>query len=199
MAEQKPNIPTKVHGGQKGAESKLTNIVRISGRDINGEYDIVAALRNIKGISHNLASAIALVTERKYGIKQTETIGSLSEDKLAELETVIKEPQKFGVPLFMLNRRKDIDTGLDLHFVGTDLIVKIKNDMDNGIKLQTWTGFRRQYGQKVRGQRTRSTGRTGRTVGVTKKKIQEEVKKGRSPKPAAGAAPAAAAAPAPAK
>ncbi len=126
MAEQKPNIPTKVHGGQKGAESKPTNIVRMAGRDINGNKDIAAALRNIKGISHNLASAIALVTERKFGIKQTETIGSLSEEKLAELETVIKEPQKYGVPLFMLNRRKDIDTGLDLHFVGTDLIVKIK-------------------------------------------------------------------------
>ena len=75
MAEQKPNIPTKVHGGQKGAESKLTNIVRMAGRDLDGNKDIAAALRNIKGISHNLASAIALVTERKFGIKQTETIG----------------------------------------------------------------------------------------------------------------------------
>lgn len=204
MGEQRPNAP-KVHGGpqQKSAESKLTNIVRIAGRDINGEYDIVAALRHIKGISHNLASAIALVTERKFGIKEMETIGSLSEEKLGELETVIKEPGKFGVPIYMLNRRKDIDTGLDLHFVGTDLIVKIKQDIDNGIKLQSWIGFRRQYGQKVRGQRTRSTGRTGRTVGVTKKKIQEEAKKGRAPKPAAGAAAGAAtaagAAPAPAQ
>ena len=203
MAEQRANTP-KVHGGPQqkgGAESRATNIVRIAGRDINGEYDITAALRHIKGISHNLASAIALVTERKFGIKENETIGSLSEEKLGQLETVIKEPGKFGVPVFMLNRRNDIDTGLDLHFVGTDLIVKIKQDIDNGIKLQSWIGFRRQYGQKVRGQRTRSTGRTGRTVGVTKKKIQEEAKKGRSPKPAggaAGAAPAAAAAPAPA-
>jgi small subunit ribosomal protein S13 len=201
MAEQKPNAP-KAHGGpQKGAESKLTNIVRISGRDINGEYDIVAALRNIKGISHNLAKAIALVTQRKFGIVETTSIGSLDEENLEKLESVIKEPGKFGVPVYMLNRRNDIDTGLDLHFVGTDLIVKIKQDMDNGIKLQSWIGFRRQYGQKVRGQRTRSTGRTGKTIGVTKKRIEEETKKSRAPKPAGGTAPAAgaAAASAPAK
>ena len=33
-----------------------------------------------------------------------------------------------------------------------------------------------QYGQKVRGQATRSTGRTGATVGVTKKAIQQAEK-----------------------
>jgi small subunit ribosomal protein S13 len=177
-------------------EQKLTNIVRIAGRDINGEYNIVAALWNIKGISHNLAQAIALVTQRKYGISETTSIGSLDEANLAKLESVIKEPGKYGVPVYMLNRRNDIDTGTDLHFVGTDLIVKIKQDMENGIKLQSWIGFRRQYGQKVRGQRTRSTGRTGKTVGVTKKRIEEETKKSRAPKPAAGAPSGGAAAPA---
>ena len=37
----------------------------------------------------------------------------------------------------------------------------------------TWRGFRHTYGQKVRGQRTRSTGRTGMTVGVLRKSIMK--------------------------
>jgi small subunit ribosomal protein S13 len=55
--------------------------------------------------------------------------------------------------------------------------VQTRQDIEDMIKQQTYVGFRHQYGQKVRGQRTRSTGRTGATVGVTKKKIQEEQKK----------------------
>lgn len=208
--EQKPTAPKPQEGKPKASEA--INIVRIAGRDINGKYTIVHALRHIKGIGNNLAYAIALLAEKNFGIAQTTTIGALEESKLAQLESVIKEPGKFGVPNYMLNRRKDAESAGDMHMVGTDLTVRIKQDMDNSIKLQSWTGFRRQYGQKVRGQRTRSTGRTGETVGVTKKRIQEEAKKARAapagagggaaaPKAEAGApaaAPAAPAQPAPA-
>ncbi|MGA3020904.1 MAG: 30S ribosomal protein S13 [Candidatus Micrarchaeales archaeon] len=207
--EQKPTAQKARTGGQQQKASEAMNIVRIAGRDINGKYDIPAALRHIKGISHNLANAIALIVERQFGIMESTSIGSLEEERLAKLESVIKDPAKFGVPVYMLDRRKDSDTGLDMHLVGTDLLVKTRQDIDNSIKLQDWIGFRRQYGQKVRGQRTRSTGRTGRTVGVTKKRIAEEAKKKAAParpgtpgekkeggQPAAAAAPAA---PAPAQ
>lgn len=177
--EQKPNVQ-KAHGGQPQKASEAMNIVRIAGRDINGKYDIVAALRHIKGVSHNLANAIALIAARQFGIQEKTSIGSLDEETMGKLESVIKDPAKFGVPSYMLNRRKDTETGMDIHLVGTDLIAKIKQDIDNGMKIQSWIGFRRQYGQKVRGQRTRSTGRTGKTVGVTKKRIAEEAKKARA-------------------
>ncbi len=200
--EPKTNVP-KAQSKPQAKANEPINIVRIAGRDINGKYTIEGALRQIKGISHNMASAMAMLAEKQYGITRSTTIGSLEEKKLDELETVIKEPGKFGVPNYMLNRRKDSDTGVDVHFVGTDLLVKTRQDIDSTIKLQSWIGFRRQYGQKVRGQRTRSTGRTGETVGVTKKRIQEEAKKATKPsgqgaaaagpaKEGGGAAPAAA-------
>jgi small subunit ribosomal protein S13 len=183
--EQKQSAPKAPEGRPKA--SAAINIVRIAGRDINGNYSIVAALRHIKGISHSLANAIALLAEKNFGITQTTTIGSLDEERVEKLESLIKEPGRFGVPAFMLNRREDTDTGVNAHNVGTDLIVKTRQDMDSSIKLQSWIGYRRQYGQKVRGQHTRSTGRTGETVGVTKKRIQEEAKKTR----ASGGAPGA--------
>ncbi len=37
-------------------------------------------------------------------------------------------------------------------------------------KLRSWKGIRHNLGLKVRGQRTRTTGRLGLTVGVTKGK-----------------------------
>jgi len=185
----------KAPAAQAQKVSDAINIVRIADRDIDGKYTISAALRHIKGISHNLANAISLIVDRQFGITPNTTIGSLDDEKIEKLESVIKEPGKFGVPSFMLNRQKDYDTNTDMHFVGTDLIVKVKQDIDNTMKLETWIGYRRQSGQRVRGQRTRSTGRTGVTVGVTKKKILEETKKSKAPsKPGGGQANAPAAA-----
>ncbi len=175
-------------------------IIRMAGRDIRGNYSIVNALMQIKGIGYNMARAIGLAVERKNGINMYTKIGTLSEAQLSELETTMKEPTKLGIPNFMLNRRNDVDTGVDMHLVGTDLTVSVRQDIDRDIRAKAWRGFRHMYGQRARGQRTRSTGRTGATIGVTKGKAMpgaggEAAAKGPSGAPAGGkAAPSASAA-----
>jgi len=37
-------------------------------------------------------------------------------------------------------------------------------------KIKCWRGIRHRLGLKVRGQRTKTTGRTGMTIGVRRKK-----------------------------
>ncbi len=152
------------------------SIVRIAGRDINGNFKITKALMQVKGIGATMASAISNIAKSKFGIDPSTRIGSLSEEKIAELESIMKNPLKFGIPEYLLNRRKDRETGENMHLIGSDLTVRVRQDIDYDIKIQTWRGFRHQYGQKVRGQRTRSTGRTGATVGVTKKATEQAQK-----------------------
>ena len=192
-------------------EKQETSIIRMAGRDINGNYDVRRGLMQIKGIGQNMARAIAKGYARIYKVDEATTLGSLTDEQVAQLEGLIKEPQKAGVPAFMLNRRKDLETGMDMHVAGTDLIVKTRQDIEMGIKMQTWVGSRHQYGQRARGQRTRNTGRTGTTVGVMKKSVQQQVapaagaggktpKEGKAPKEEKGtaaAAPGPAAKPAP--
>ena len=100
----------------------------------------------------------------------------------------------------MLNRRKDTYSGKDIHAIGTDLAYLVRQDIDHEKESGTWKGYRHAYGQKVRGQRTRSTGRTGMTVGVLRKSV---LAKAGASAPTAAAAQAAgapgAAAPAGAK
>jgi small subunit ribosomal protein S13 len=185
MAEEQQAKPK----GQEGRKaSEAISIVRLAGRDIDGRLPVFRALRQIKGIGQGMANAMAEATERSQGISRVKQIGALSEEEMAKLESVIRSPEKFGVPQFMLNRQKDAEANASIHVVGTDLVIKTRQDMDNSIKQQTWIGFRRQYGQKVRGQRTRATGRTGETVGVAKKKVEEAEKAARAPKGAAGPA-----------
>ncbi|MHA1596704.1 MAG: 30S ribosomal protein S13, partial [Candidatus Asgardarchaeia archaeon] len=56
------------------------------------------------------------------------------------------------------------------HLLGSDLILRINMDIQREKKLRSWRGMRHALGLKVRGQKTRTTGRTGRTVGVRRKK-----------------------------
>jgi small subunit ribosomal protein S13 len=153
-------------------EKVEASIIRMAGRDINGEYNITRGLMQIKGIGHNMANIMAIRYKEKYGIDISTKIGTLSDKQLNDLEGIIKEPLKYNIPKFLANRNKDLETGEDMHVVGTDLIVKTRFDIDTGIKLQSWVGSRHQYGQKARGQRTRNTGRTGATIGVIKKSAQ---------------------------
>lgn len=195
--EEGKDKATKEQHQEKKAPS-TSSIVRIAGRDIDGELDIPSALREIKGIGYNLSHALSLGIRDQFNIPLNTRIGELEETQMAQIESMIKDPKKAKVPLYILNRRKDRETGQDEHLVGTDLIVRNRQDIENDIKIQTYRGFRHRWGQKVRGQKTRSTGRTGATVGVTKSKVEAAAKAASAPaaKPGAPGAEKPAAAPA---
>jgi small subunit ribosomal protein S18e len=50
------------------------------------------------------------------------------------------------------------------------LDTKYREDLERLKKIKSHRGLRHYMGLKVKGQKTKSTGRTGRTLGVTKKK-----------------------------
>lgn len=83
-----------------------------------------------------------------------------------------------------------------------DLAFAQRQDIEREKKLYTWKGYRHAYGKKVRGQRTRNTGRKGMALGVLRKTIlgAAQAQKAQAAQAAApaGAGPAKAAAPAPA-
>lgn len=58
--------------------------------------------------------------------------------------------------------------------VGAELIYFVKEDIEREKRIKSWRGVRHALGLKVRGQRTRTTGRLGVTVGVRKKKQAQQ-------------------------
>jgi small subunit ribosomal protein S13 len=58
--------------------------------------------------------------------------------------------------------------------LGSDWLVMIREDIDLMKRIKSYKGVRHEFGYKVRGQRTRSTGRKGAVVGVARKKIAKE-------------------------
>jgi small subunit ribosomal protein S13 len=146
---------------------EFRHILRIIDTDVDGTLKAPYALRKIKGISLNLANAIL----KKAGINPDVRVGFLSETEVERIEEIINEPTKFGLPSWLLNRRKDLETGKDAHLITADLVLRTKMDIEQMKELKSWRGYRHSYGLKVRGQRTRTTGRSGKALGVKKKEI----------------------------
>ncbi|MEM1564931.1 MAG: 30S ribosomal protein S13 [Candidatus Bathyarchaeia archaeon] len=144
---------------------EFRHIIRVIDTDIDGTLKVPYALKKVKGISLSLARAILA----RAGINPHMRAGFLTEAEVEKIEEIIKDPAKYGIPGWLLNRRKDLETGKDLHLISADLILRTKMDIEKLKEIKSWRGYRHAYGLKVRGQRTRTTGRTGKTVGVKKK------------------------------
>ncbi|MBR9683282.1 30S ribosomal protein S13 [Candidatus Woesearchaeota archaeon] len=172
MTEEKQNTevkPVKKAPVQKPQES-LKHIVRIGQVDLIGDKPLKISLRKIKGMGFNLANAICNVA----GINKGKKVGALSEEEIKKLNDVIADPMGKGIPVWMLNQRKNYETGEDKHlFLGTLDFVK-----DNTIKrlrrIKCYKGVRHSKGLPVRGQRTKANFRRskGKVVGVAKKKAK---------------------------
>jgi small subunit ribosomal protein S13 len=152
-------------------------IVRIMGTDVAGALKTSYAVAQIKGISSSLSNAIL----KKAGVNPDLRVGFITESDVSKIEDVIRDPAKYSIPGWLFNRRKDTETGKDTHLLSADLVLKNKTDIDGAKEIRSWRGYRHAYSLKVRGQRTKTTGRAGKALGVKKKTLMQ--------KP--GAAPAA--------
>ena len=168
------------------------HIVRIVGNDIPGERKILIGLTQIKGIGYNFATAITDTLK----INTNSNIGNLTDANVQAIEKLITDPIGGNFPIWFLNRRKDIETGGNLHLLTSDIPFTLRNDIERERVTASWRGYRHLSGLKVRGQRTRTSGRKGGAVGVAKGGLAAPVKKGDPGAPAAAPAADAAAAPA---
>jgi small subunit ribosomal protein S13 len=125
------------------------------------------ALTGIKGVGRRCAR----IFTDKAGVDPHATLGLLPDSEIDKLKKVIEEGAASSIlPIWMLNRRGDIETGADVHVMGMDLNMTLREDLDLMKKMRSYKGIRHERGLRVRGQRTRSSGRTGAIVGVSRKK-----------------------------
>jgi small subunit ribosomal protein S13 len=143
------------------------HILRIVDVDVDGTLKAAYALARVKGVSFNLANAVL----RTAKIDPEKRAGFLTEAEIEKIEDVVKEPARYELPAWLFNRRKDAESGKDSHLISADLVLRTKMDIDQMKNIKSWRGYRHAYGLKVRGQRTKTTGRAGKALGVKKKEL----------------------------
>ena len=146
------------------------HILRIMGTDVPGTLKTSYAIAQIRGVSLSLSNAVL----KKANVNPDLRVGFLTESDISRIEDIIREPAKYSLPTWLFNRRKDSDTGKDMHLLSADLLLRTKMDIDEAKNIKSWRGYRHAYSLKVRGQRTKTTGRAGKALGVKKKALLQK-------------------------
>ena len=150
----------------KSDNMSFRHLVRIKSTDLEGHLPVSLGLSKISGVNRRLAQTIV----RTINIPSSERVGSLTDTIIKEIESIISDPVSAGIPEWMVNRRKDRQTGDNIHITEAQLILQTKQDIERYIRIRSRRGIRHSFKLKVRGQKTRTHGKSGSTVGVSKKK-----------------------------
>lgn len=137
-------------------KKRARSIVRLMSVDLDSNLSIYNALRNIKGIGFRVSSAIL----HNAGIDPSHKLGTLTPEQLAVVE---KAALDGSFPVWMRNTT-------DKHILKSDIDLTVRNDVNLMQKTRSYKGIRHERGLPVRGQRTRSSFRKNKTIGVVKKK-----------------------------
>jgi small subunit ribosomal protein S13 len=148
----------------------FNHIVRVLNTDVDGNKPISNALLKIPGIGFMLSNAACYCAQ----VDKYKKSGYLSDGEIRRLEEVLRNPLQYGIPVWLLNRRHDVETGVDKHLFGSDLRFQVENDIKMMKKIRSYKGVRHTFGLPVRGQKTKSNFRDKRAkkaaLGVQRKK-----------------------------
>lgn len=135
---------------------KVRLIVRVANTDLDGKKQVLYALTKIKGVSLSFANAVC----HTAGVDKTQKLGLLTESDVKKLTDAIVNPQ---LPSWMLNRRKDYESGEDVHLLSGDLTFTQQNDVKRMSSTKSYRGLRLTWGLTVRGQQTKSNHRRSKS------------------------------------
>ena len=154
---------------QRQEDDDLQYFVRIGRTDLDGTKSVERSLSELPGIGRRTARIIA----DEASVDRTATFGRLDDDVIDEVVELV-ENYADEVPEWLTNHQSDFYTGETTHEIGNDLQMSRSQDVNRMKMIESYRGVRHQRGQKVRGQRTKSTGRTEGTIGVNIEAIKEE-------------------------
>ncbi len=156
-------------------EEKVKQIIRILNTDLDGNKPIYHALRKVKGISYIYSNALCNLSN----INRNKKAGALSIEEIKKLEDLAKGN---SLPIWLFNRRKDPDSGKNIHLFGVDLKLRQEFDIKKMKQIKSYKGMRHSVGLPVRGQSTKAHFRHGRSVGVMRKAVKAAVDSGKKDK-----------------
>jgi small subunit ribosomal protein S13 len=139
-------------------------ILRMADTDMDGQKTLATALTAVRGVGPRTAIQIC----KNTGFDPASLAGHLSAEEQETLRVAI-EGYAETVPLWMLNRQRDLETGDELHLTGQQVSLTLEDDINRLRTMKCYRGVRHASGNKVRGQRGRSNGRGGLTLGVSRK------------------------------
>ena len=146
--------------------NEFKHILRVQNTNINGKQKAPFGLRQIRGVGRRFA----MISMKIAQIDVAKRSGEINEKEISTVNDIISRPLEYNIPKWFLNRQKDPKEGAWNQLIANQLDTILREDLERMRKSKNHRGLRHFWGIKVRGQRTKSTGRTGKTLGVQRKK-----------------------------
>jgi len=147
-------------------KSNFQYILRLLNTNVDGKQKVMYAMTKIGGVGRRYSNLVC----KKADIDLSKRAGELTIEELERIITIIQDPTAYKIPTWFLNRQNDIVDGKNYQILANGLQSKMREDLERLKKIRSHRGLRHYWGLRVRGQHTKTTGRRGRTVGVSKKK-----------------------------
>lgn len=144
----------------------FTHILRVQNTNVNGKQKAPFGIRQIKGIGRRFAILALKIAQ----VDLNKRSGELNQDEIKIVNDILARPVDYNIPKWFLNRQKDPKDGTYTHLISNNLDTRYREDLERMRKSKNHRGLRHFWGLRVRGQRTKSTGRCGKTLGVIRKK-----------------------------
>ena len=168
----------RVHSPGTSFDScRAQHILRLLNTNVDGKRKVMYALTEIKGVGRrysNLVCKKADVDLNKRCVARTcvppnpsththmtcafHSAGELNSDELERLVTIIQNPTQYKIPLWFLNRQRDIIDGKNSQILSNAVDSKLRDDLERLKKIRAHRGLRHYWGLRVRGQHTKTTG-----------------------------------------
>uniref|UniRef100_A0A7S3CTA3 40S ribosomal protein S18 n=1 Tax=Strombidium rassoulzadegani TaxID=1082188 RepID=A0A7S3CTA3_9SPIT len=146
--------------------NEFTHILRFQNTNVNGKQKAPFGIRQIRGVGRRFAILALKIAQ----IDLNKRSGELTEKDMTTLNDILARPTEYNIPKWFLNRQKDPRDGTWSQLISNNLDTRFREDLERMRKAKNHRGLRHYWGQRVRGQRTKSTGRCGKTLGVIRKK-----------------------------
>ncbi|KXH31013.1 40S ribosomal protein S18 [Colletotrichum simmondsii] len=161
-----------------GEKSNFQFILRLLNTNVRGQEKVMYALTKIGGVGRRYSNIVCKkadgghekTDESPTTVDLNKRAGELTSEELERIVTIIQNPTQYKIPSWFLNRQRDIVDGKDSQILANGVASKLRDDLERLKKIRAHRGLRHYWGLRVRGQHTKTTGRRGRTVGVSKKK-----------------------------
>ena len=146
--------------------NEFKHILRVQNTNINGKQKAPFGFRQIRGLGRRFSILALKIAQVNLNLRA----GEITDDQINKISDIIARPVEYNVPKWFLNRRNDPKDGQYTQLIANQLDTILREDLERMRKSKDHRGLRHFWGIKVRGQRTKSTGRCGKTLGVARKK-----------------------------
>lgn len=147
--------------------------MRLLNTNVDGKRKVMYALTEIKGVGRRYANIVCKKADVDLNKRCVGTLacyqtysyvppraGELNSDELERLVTIIQNPTQFKIPVWFLNRQRDIVDGKTSQILSNSVDSKLRDDLERLKKIRAHRGLRHFWGLRVRGQHTKTTGQS---------------------------------------